>query len=49
MMRECRYYQKMDDGRVTPVQTLKAAKQIAIEEGIKHVYLGLGGCPSFTY
>ena len=31
---------KMQDIPPTPVQTLKAAKQIAIEEGIKHVYLG---------
>ena len=31
---------KMQDIPPTPVHTLKAAKQIAIEEGIKHVYLG---------
>ena len=31
---------KMQDVPTTPVQTLKAAKQIALEEGIKHVYLG---------
>jgi pyruvate formate lyase activating enzyme len=30
----------MQDIPPTPVQTLKAAKQIAIEEGVKHVYLG---------
>ena len=31
---------KMQDIPPTPVHTLKAAKQIAIEEGIKYVYLG---------
>ena len=31
---------KMQDIPPTPVQTLKAAKQIALEEGLKHVYLG---------
>ena len=31
---------KMQDIPPTPIQTLKNAKQIAIEEGIKHVYLG---------
>ena len=31
---------KMQDIPPTPVQTLKAAKEIALEEGIKHVYLG---------
>ena len=31
---------KMQDIPPTPVHTLKEAKQIAIEEGIKHVYLG---------
>ena len=31
---------KMQDILPTPVQTLKAAKQIAEEEGISHVYLG---------
>ena len=31
---------KMQDIPPTPVQTLKAAKQIAEEEGISHVYLG---------
>jgi pyruvate formate lyase activating enzyme len=30
----------MQDIPPTPVQTLKAAKQIAEEEGISHVYLG---------
>jgi pyruvate formate lyase activating enzyme len=30
----------MQDIPPTPVQTLKEAKRIAIEEGIKHVYLG---------
>jgi pyruvate formate lyase activating enzyme len=31
---------KMQDTPPTPRQTLYAAKQIAEEEGIKHVYLG---------
>ncbi len=31
---------KLHDLFPTPIQTLKAAKQIAEEEGIKHVYLG---------
>ena len=31
---------KMQDVPPTPIATLKAAKQIAEEEGIKHVYLG---------
>ena len=31
---------KMQDIPPTPVHTLKAAKQIALEEGLKHVYLG---------
>ena len=31
---------KLQDLFPTPIQTLKAAKQIAEEEGIKHVYLG---------
>ena len=31
---------KMQDIPPTPIHTLKAAKQIAIEEGIKYVYLG---------
>ena len=31
---------KMQDIPPTPIQTLKAAKQIALEEGVKHVYLG---------
>ena len=31
---------KMQDTPSTPIQTLKEAKAIAIEEGIKHVYLG---------
>jgi len=31
---------KMQDIPPTPVQTLKSAKEIALEEGIKHVYLG---------
>ena len=31
---------KMQDLQPTPVQTLRAARQIAEEEGIKHVYLG---------
>ncbi len=31
---------KMQDIPPTPIHTLKAAKQIALEEGIKHVYLG---------
>ena len=31
---------KMQDIPPTPVLTLKAAKQIAEEEGICHVYLG---------
>ena len=68
LIMECRYYQKLDDGRVectlcphhcriaegktgvcrsrrnqalpTPIATQKAAKRVAEEEGIKHVYLG---------
>ena len=31
---------KMEDTLPTPIQTLKEAKQIALEEGIKYVYLG---------
>ena len=31
---------KMQDLQPTPVQTLHAARQIAKEEGIRHVYLG---------
>lgn len=31
---------KMQDTLPTPIQTLKAAKQVAIEEGVKYVYLG---------
>lgn len=31
---------KMEDTPPTPIQTLKEAKQIALEEGIKYVYLG---------
>ena len=31
---------KMQDISPTPIQTLKTAKQIAEEEGLKHVYLG---------
>ena len=31
---------KMQDIPPTPIHTLKAAKEIALEEGIKHVYLG---------
>ena len=31
---------KMQDIPPTPVQTLKAAKEIALEKGIRHVYLG---------
>ena len=31
---------KMQDIKPTPLQTLKTAKAIALEEGIKHVYLG---------
>ena len=31
---------KMRDVPPTPIQTLKAAKQVAIEEGVKYVYLG---------
>ena len=31
---------KMEDVPPTPIQTLKKAKAIALEEGIKHVYLG---------
>jgi pyruvate formate lyase activating enzyme len=31
---------KMLDTPPTPVATLKAAKRVAEEEGIKHVYLG---------
>jgi len=31
---------KMQDIPPTPVKTLKAAKQVAEEEGIKHIYLG---------
>lgn len=31
---------KMQDMLPTPIQTLKAAKQVAIEEGVKYVYLG---------
>jgi pyruvate formate lyase activating enzyme len=31
---------KMQDTPPTPIQTLKAAKQVAMEEGVSHVYLG---------
>ena len=31
---------KMQDIPPTPIQTLRAAKRIALEEGIRHVYLG---------
>ena len=31
---------KMQDIFPTPIQTLQAAKQVAEEEGITHVYLG---------
>ncbi len=31
---------KMQDMSPTPVQTLKAAKQVALEEGLKYVYFG---------
>ena len=31
---------KMQDAAHTPVQTLRMAQQVALEEGIQHVYLG---------
>ena len=31
---------KMQDVPPTPLQTLKEAKRIALDEGVKHVYLG---------
>jgi pyruvate formate lyase activating enzyme len=37
---------KMQDIPPTPIQTLKEAKRIAMEEGIKHVYLGNVGLSS---
>ena len=37
---------KMQDTPPTPIQTLKEAKRIALEEGIKHVYLGNVGLSS---
>jgi pyruvate formate lyase activating enzyme len=31
---------KMENVPSTPIQTLKEAKQIALEEGLRYVYLG---------
>ena len=31
---------RMSDVQPTPISTLKEARQIALDEGLKHVYLG---------